>query len=88
MKVKVGNRIYAGEVEPVMVILAEEDKANITLMADDAFCYCSYPANMSPEAAKEWMHKEGSGVAGGFIAEGDAVRKLEGAMKEKTREEK
>lgn len=29
MKVKVGNKIYDGEIEPVMVILTEQDKLNI-----------------------------------------------------------
>jgi hypothetical protein len=43
MKVKVGNKIYDGEDEPVMVILSDEDKKNISKMLPDAYKYCSYP---------------------------------------------
>lgn len=52
MKVKVGNRIYDGEIEPVMVILSTADKANIAAMADDATRYCSYPTKTFPEVVE------------------------------------
>ena len=29
MKIKIGNKIYDGEKEPVMVILTDQDKKNI-----------------------------------------------------------
>jgi hypothetical protein len=43
MKVKVGNTIYDGNIEPVMVILSNEDKENIANMTENAHCYCAFP---------------------------------------------
>lgn len=42
MKVKVGNRIYDGEKEPVMVILSEEEKKLIANMGSQKK-FCVYP---------------------------------------------
>ena len=60
MKVKVGNKIYDGEQEPVMVILSEGDKKNIANMHPDATKYCIYPAEEKwlkddYKAIKDWM---------------------------------
>jgi hypothetical protein len=44
MKVKVGNKIYDGENEPVMVILSKSDRENIADMLPEATKYCSYPS--------------------------------------------
>lgn len=55
MKVKVGNRIYDPEVEPVMVILEDQDKENIKNMHPESTKYCMYPDSMSPEDAKKFM---------------------------------
>jgi hypothetical protein len=55
MRVKVGGLIYDGEIEPVMAVLSKMDKTNIAAMADDATCYCSFPAGMSTETMKAWM---------------------------------
>lgn len=57
MKVKVGDTIYDGEEEPVMVILTEQDKKNIANMHDDAMRYCSYPeeAFNDHDDARQWM---------------------------------
>ena len=43
MKVKVGNKIYDGEKEPVMVMLSPGERKQITEMASDATKYCVYP---------------------------------------------
>lgn len=64
MKVKVGNKIYDGENEPIMVILSQDDKYNITNMHPDATKYCSYPKEEKwlkddYKAIKEWMADEG-----------------------------
>jgi hypothetical protein len=63
MKVKVGNKIYDCENEPVMVILSEQDKINIANMLPDATQYCVYPAEEKwtandYEKIKEWMREE------------------------------
>lgn len=60
MKVKVGDKIYDGENEPVMVILSEGEKEQITKMSPEATKYCVYPftnewtAN-DYEKIKNWM---------------------------------
>ena len=62
MKVKVGDKIYDGEEEPVMVILTEQDKLNITTMLPEATKYCSYPSieewtEGNYAKIKEWMEE-------------------------------
>ena len=52
MKVKVGNKVYTGEDEPIMVILTEQDKKNIANMFPDATKYCSYPDD------EEWKNDD------------------------------
>jgi len=52
MKVKVGNKIYDGEEEPVMIILTEQDKLNITTMLPEAVKYCAYPST------EEWIEND------------------------------
>jgi hypothetical protein len=59
MKVKVGDKIYDGENEIVMVILTDQDKNNIENMLPSCTKYCSYPSeSMSEEEVLEWMQKE------------------------------
>lgn len=58
MKVKVGDKIYDGEDEPVMVILTEKDKENIINMADEGTRYCCAPDNSDPKEIEAWMRAE------------------------------
>lgn len=55
MKVKVGNKIYDGENEPVMVILSDKDKENIKRMPSDKTKYCSFPEKSDIGKIEEWM---------------------------------
>lgn len=55
MKVKVGNKIYDGEREPVMVILTEADKKNIANMRPDATKYCQFPDEVCANSVSKWM---------------------------------
>ena len=62
MKVKVGDKIYNAEEEPIMVILTKGDKKLIADMADDATKYCSYSEGENWMAndykkIKEWMRE-------------------------------
>jgi len=57
MKVKVGNKVYDGNNEPVMVILTPEDKFNISHMEEHATKYCSYPEGTPHQKIIEWMDK-------------------------------
>lgn len=43
MKVKIGDRIYDSNDEPIMLILSDIDKENIKNMHSDATKYCTYP---------------------------------------------
>ena len=58
MKVKVGDTVYDSETGPVMVILSDQDKFNISHMAADATKYCAYPDTCEPTEISKWM-KEG-----------------------------
>jgi hypothetical protein len=55
MKVKVGEKIYDSEKEPIMLILSESDKENIYNMLPDAKKYCSFPDGTPVEYVKEFM---------------------------------
>jgi hypothetical protein len=45
MKVKIGNKIYDSEDEPIMVILTDKEKDQISRMPKNAMKFCSYPNN-------------------------------------------
>lgn len=56
MKVKIGDIVYDGEKEPVMVILTDQDKKNIKNMFPECTKYCSYPEEgYSEEEITKWM---------------------------------
>lgn len=49
MKVKVGNKVYDSNNEPIMIILNNGEKQQIANMHPDATKYCQYPDD------EEWM---------------------------------
>lgn len=55
MKVKIGKKIYDSNVEPIMLILGDDDKFNIEHMDETCASYCSYPEKMSEEEAEKFM---------------------------------
>lgn len=60
MKVKVGNKVYDGEQEPVMVILSKWEKEQIANMDPTSTKYCVYPdkeewTSNNYEKIKTWM---------------------------------
>jgi hypothetical protein len=56
MKVKIGNTIYDSEKVPIMIILNEKDKFNLSHMPSGAFHYCGYPGGeFTPEQIEKWM---------------------------------
>ncbi len=55
MWVKVGKKVYSGDVEPVMVILSEKDKENIANMDPKATKYCEYPDSVPKEEIEKFM---------------------------------
>ena len=58
MKVKIGNKIYDSEKEPIMIILNDSDKKNIANMLPECTKYCSYPNNCDNEEIVKWMKDE------------------------------
>lgn len=55
MEVKIGNKIYSGDDEPIMVILNDKDKENISKMNSKSWKYCVHPNNMPREKVAEFM---------------------------------
>jgi hypothetical protein len=55
MKVKIGDKIFDSEEEPIMIILNEGDKRNISSMHEDVTKYCTFPENWNIEDIKEFM---------------------------------
>lgn len=60
MKCKIGDTIYDGEEQPVMVILTPTEREQITAMGPEATRYCTYPdtpewTDNEYKKIKEWM---------------------------------
>lgn len=55
MKVKIGDKIHDGDLEPVMVILSKEDKENIRKMPKRCTKYACCPDSYGEEEMKAWM---------------------------------
>ena len=55
MKIKVGDKIYDGTDEPIMIILENQDKENIKNMPQDLTQYCIYPSFMNIDEVSEFM---------------------------------
>ena len=60
MKVKIGDKIYSHEDEPIMLIFDDEDDRNILIrllegIVDDATKLCFFEDNISKETIKEFM---------------------------------
>ncbi len=58
MKVKIGNKIYDSDEEPIMVILDDYNKHDISHMAEDDKKYCVFPTDLSEDQAREFMKDE------------------------------
>jgi hypothetical protein len=56
MTIKIGNKIYDGYKQPIMIILTSSDKKLIRSMRreDHKLCYC--PIKMKKEAIKKFMN--------------------------------
>ena len=63
MKVKIGNKIHDSNIEPIMVILSEGEKEQISNMHPASTRYCSYPN--TPEYTKDKHKKIKAWMKGG-----------------------
>jgi len=59
LRVKIDETIYDSAQQPILLILTDQDKLNITNMSPEATKYCVYPKDLSPDSIKEWMKDEG-----------------------------
>jgi len=55
MRVKIGNKIYNSNDEPIMIILEDYNKDHIYNMAPEATKYCEFPDTITEEEVKEFM---------------------------------
>ena len=55
MKVKIGDKIYDSNEEPILIFLSDEDKKNIENMNTTATKYCSFPDSYDLEKIKNFM---------------------------------
>lgn len=55
MKVKIGNKIYNSQDQPIMIILEDYNKKDISNMAEYAHKYCEFSDNITEEEAREFM---------------------------------
>ncbi len=59
MKIKIGNTIYDGNKEPIMLILNKQDKENISRMTPEATLFCEYPTDKyTPGQIEKWTEVE------------------------------
>ena len=57
MKVKIGDTIYDSNDKPIMLILSEEDKFNISNMGEQTK-YCSFPENINTNDIIKFMKED------------------------------
>ncbi len=55
MKVKVGDKVYDSNEEPILLVMSVDDKVNIMNMPKEATKYCSFPDSMTVEEGMKWM---------------------------------
>ena len=55
MQVKIGNTTYDSNDQPIMIILSDQDKINISNMLPECNKYCEYSDGLNDVRIKEWM---------------------------------
>ena len=55
MKIKIGDTWYNADDQPIMIVLADQDKKNIADMPPELSKYCLYTLGLDPEFIKKWM---------------------------------
>ena len=58
MKIKIGNKIYDSENEPIMLILSVKDKSNIANMHSKCTKYCCFPDSIDKDVIEKFMDTE------------------------------
>jgi hypothetical protein len=57
VKVKVGDKIFDAEKEPILVILTESDKYNIANLPPNAPGYAVFPGSMDADRVAAWARE-------------------------------
>ena len=55
MEVKIGNRFFSSEEEPIMIVLTDEEKLLISNMDTKSNKFCSFPNNYKSEEIFRFM---------------------------------
>lgn len=58
MKVKIGNIVYNAKDEPIMIVLSDKDKENITNMDPKLTKYCAFPEGIDDDVIEKFMNIE------------------------------
>jgi hypothetical protein len=55
MKVKIGDKIYNSDEQPIMIILSDKDKENITNMDKNCTKYCCFSDDIDLKKIENFM---------------------------------
>lgn len=55
MKVKIGDVVYDSKVQPIIIILEDYNKEDISNMEDGDYVYCEFPDSFDEQEIKELM---------------------------------
>jgi hypothetical protein len=58
MLIKIGNKYFSPDIEPIMIMLSPEDKANIAQMGPAEETYVCYPEHISEDEIKKFMENK------------------------------
>jgi len=58
MIVKIGDKVYDAEEEPIMLILSDSDKENLANMHSDKNKFITFPEGMDIKEVREFMKIE------------------------------
>ena len=55
MTVKIGNKLYHSDKEPILIILSDDMKNNISNMPKDNYFYCEFPQGSNKNFIEKFM---------------------------------
>lgn len=77
MKVKIGNTYFDSDDQPIMVVLSDIDKRNITQMAPDSTKYCCYGKGHDMDEIESWMHDTKPVLEAGIVHVDDFIHSMD-----------
>lgn len=57
MRVKIGDKVYDPNKEPIMLILTDTDKHNIGNMSPECNTYVIFPKHLNKDKVNEWTKR-------------------------------